>query len=66
MTWSEIQARTKSIRGQLAELVIARGWPVKAAAYELGINRKTCEWHVWKLKRLIRAGTETWWQAKKP
>jgi FixJ family two-component response regulator len=58
MTWSEIQARTKSIRGQLAELVIARGWPVKAAAYELGINRKTCEWHVAQLRRRIRTGTD--------
>lgn len=66
MTWSEIQARTKSIRGQLAELVIARHYCPKQAAAALGLNVKTTEWHIAQLKKMIRAGTETWWQAKKP
>jgi FixJ family two-component response regulator len=58
MTRAEAREHGRRIRALLAELVIARGWPVKAAAYELGINRKTCEWHVAQLRRRIRTGTD--------
>jgi len=66
MTWADKIERSQRLRARLAELVIARGWPVKAAAYELGINRKTCEWHIAQLKKMIRAGTETWRNRAQP
>jgi hypothetical protein len=45
------------ICGRLAELVIARRLPVKQAAFELGLNVKTTEYHMWVLRRQITRGT---------
>ena len=50
----------KIARAHFARRVIADRWPVKAAAAEIGMNRKTAEHHVAVLRRMIRESTKRW------
>ena len=59
MTRLESKAHGKRIRARLAELVIAKHWPPKQAAFEIGIGVRVAEWHVAKLKAQIRTSTNS-------
>lgn len=59
MTRAESREHGRRIRARLAELVIAKHWPTKQAAFELGLGAKATEWHVAKLKAQIRTSTNS-------
>lgn len=59
MSRAEAREHGRRVRARLAELVIARHWPPKQAAFELGIGVRVAEWHVAKLKAQIRASTNS-------
>jgi hypothetical protein len=58
MSWMEQLQRGRALRRKLAERVLGRRQTVKGAAYELGLNVKTVEYHLGRLYLEIREGTD--------
>jgi len=54
----ERRERSKRLRAALAERVLLRGQVVKGAAFDMGIKLKVAEYHLARVRRIIREGTD--------
>lgn len=57
MGWTELLQKSRTRRAQMADLVINKRMVVKGAAFELGLNPKTAEFHLAQAKLQITKST---------